>query len=126
LSRIWKSRRLLKTHRTREQDLASYRSIEAFKNGSRDKYASYLVLAALSVIFAIASATCVLLVALKGEFIEGSILPSQPTVFLSLMAFVFLLLSFLCISLIINAARRIERFDEYTREIRKKWGDDAV
>jgi hypothetical protein len=119
-------RKLIKSHRSKEQDLAAYRNIEAFKNGTRDKYATYIAMAVLSVIFAIGSATCVLLVALKGELIEGTILPSQPTVFLSLSAFGLFLVSFLSIFLIINAARRIERFDEYTAEIRKKWGDDAV
>ena len=41
-------RKLIKSHRTKEQDIAAYRSIEAFKNGARDKYASYIGLAVLS------------------------------------------------------------------------------
>ena len=125
--RYLEKRKLLKTHRTREQDLAAYRSIEAFRNGGRDRYPAYIALAVISVISAIGSATCALLVALKyWDVIEGTILPSQPTVFLSLSAFGFLAFSVLCVGLIVSTARRIERFDEYKAEIRKKWGEDAI
>jgi hypothetical protein len=41
----WEKRKLLKSNRTKEQDLAAYRGIEAFKNGSRDKYPIYAALA---------------------------------------------------------------------------------
>jgi hypothetical protein len=120
-------RRLIKTHRTREQDLATYRNIESFKNGTRDKYASYIALAVFAVNFAICGATCLLLLLLKyGDLGETGLLPSQPTVFLFVLTFLFLLLSLVFIIVIMQTARRIERFDEYTAEIRKKWGDDAV
>jgi hypothetical protein len=120
-------RKLIKSHRTKEQDLAAYRSIEAFKNGSRDKYPAYIALAVASVICAIGCATCVLLLALKyGGLIEGTILPSEPTVYLSVSAFAFLVFSVLFVGLIVSTARRIERFDEYKAEIRKKWGEDVI
>jgi hypothetical protein len=120
-------RKLIKSNRSREQDIAAYRSIEAFKNGSRDKYASYIAMSALSVIFAMGGATCVLLLALKyGTLVEDTVLQHQPVFFLSFLTFVFLLLSFLFLAIIIGTARRIDRFAEYTAEIRKKWGDDAV
>ena len=120
-------RKLIKSNRSKEQDIAAYRSIEAFKNGTRDKYASYAAAAALSVIFAVGGATCVLLLALKyGTLREDTVLLHQPVFVLSFLTFIFLLLSFLCIVVIISTARRIDRFDEYTVEIRKKWGDDAI
>jgi hypothetical protein len=108
-------RKLIKLNRSKEQDIAAYRSVEAFKNGSRDKYASYIAMSALSVIFAMGGATCILLLALKYD-----------AVFLFVLTFVFFLFSFLFLAIIIGTARRIERFAEYTAEIRKKWGDDAV
>jgi hypothetical protein len=120
-------RKLIKSKRTKEQDIAAYRSIEAFKNGTRDKYSSYIGLAILSVNCAIGGATCVLLLALKyGTFDETSLFPSQHTVFLSLIASLFFLLSILFLVIIVTTDRRIERFDDYTAEIRKKWGDDAI
>jgi hypothetical protein len=120
-------RKLIKSHRTKEQDIVAYRGIEAFKNGTRDKYPSYLALAVFSVNCAIGGATCVLLLALKyGELGETTLLPSQPTIFLSLLTFLFFLLGILFVILIPITDRRIERFDDYTAEIRKKWGDDVV
>jgi hypothetical protein len=120
-------RKLIKFNRSREQDIAAYRSVEAFKNGSRDKYASYIAMSALSVIFAIGGATCVLLLALKYEPLsQDTPYFHQPTFFLSFLTFVIFLLSFLFLAIIIGTARRIDRFDEYTAEIRRKWGDDVV
>jgi hypothetical protein len=120
-------RKLIKSNRTKEQDIAAYRSIEAFKNGTRDKYASYIGLAVLSVIFALGGATCVPLLALKyANLGETAVLLSPPHVFLPLLMILFLLLSMLFLIIILTTARRIERFDEYTAEIRKKWGDDVI
>jgi hypothetical protein len=120
-------RKLIKSNRTKEQDIAAYRSVEAFKNGTRDKYPSYIALAVFSVNCAIGGATCVLLLALKyGALDETTLVPTQPTVLLSLLTFLFFLLSILFLIILLTTARRIERFDEYTAEIRKKWGADAV
>jgi hypothetical protein len=69
-------------------------------------------------------ATSVLLLALA-DLGETGLLPSQPTVVLFVLTFLFLLLSLLFIILIMQTARRIERFDEYTAEIQKKWGNEV-
>jgi hypothetical protein len=120
-------RKLIKSHRTKEQDIAAYRSIEAFKNGTRDKYPPYLAMAVLSVNFAICGAVFVLLIALKyGSIDETTLLPSQLTIFFSLLAVLFFSFSALCLVLIPITDRRIQKFTEYTAEIRKKWGDDVV
>jgi hypothetical protein len=122
------NRRLIKSNRSQEQDIAAYRRVEAFKNGSRDRYATYIALSALSVIFAIGGATCVLLLALKyGDLNGGGLLVVDPITFaLILLTAMLFLTSFLFIAIIITTARRIERFDEYTTEIRAKWGNDAI
>jgi hypothetical protein len=120
-------RKLIKSNRTKEQDIATYRSIEALKNGTRDKYPSYIAMAVFSVNCAIGGAACVLLLTLKyGTFDETSLFQSPHTVFLSLISSLFFLLSLLFLVIIVTTERRIERFDEYTAEIRKKWGDDVV
>jgi len=75
-------RKLIKSNRTKEQDIAAYRSIEAFKNGTRDKYASYIALAILSVNFAVGCSTCILLLVLR--FDRAAVYPGEPLVFLTL------------------------------------------
>jgi hypothetical protein len=116
-------RKLIKSNRTKEQDVTAYRSIEAFKKGTRDKYASYVALAALSVIFTVGGATCALLWALKYNNAGESDLHAA---FLPILMAVFFLLSALFLAMIVATARRIERFDEYTAEMRAKWGPNVV
>jgi hypothetical protein len=117
-------RKLIKSNRTKEQDIAAYRSIEAFKNGTRDRYVSYIGMAVLSVLCAIGGATTVLLWELKPGDHDISLLPN--TVLLAILTLLFFLLSVLFLVIIAVTARRLERFDEYTAEIRDKWGDDVV
>jgi hypothetical protein len=117
-------RKLIKSHRTKAQDVAGYRGIEAFKNGSRDRYASYIGLAVLSVLCAIGGATTVLLWELKPWDPDISLLPNNAL--LAILTLLFFLLSVLFLVIIAVTARRLERFDEYTAEIRNKWGDDVV
>ena len=82
---------------------------------------------ALAVNFAICGATCVLLLALKyGDLGDTGFNPSQSTAFLFVLTLRFLMLSLMFIIVIISTARRIERFDDYTAEIRAKWGDDVI
>jgi hypothetical protein len=120
-------RKLIKSNRSREQEIAAYRGIEAFKNGSHDRYARYIAVSALSVIFAIGGATCVLLLALKyADFTATDLSTNNPTMALILLTAMFFLVSCFCIAIILTTARRIDRFDEYTAEIRAKWGNDAV
>jgi hypothetical protein len=120
-------RKLIKSNRTKEQDIATYRSIEAFKNGSRDKYASYFMLAVLSIFFANAGFACVLFWALKfGNLNLDFKLEDLPSLFLGFLAGASFMLSFVFLLILAQTARRIDRFDEYTAELRKKWGYDVV
>jgi hypothetical protein len=123
----FEKRKLIKSNRTKEQDIAAYRSVEAFKNGKRDKYASYIGMAILSVFFALAANTCIVIMVLKYQNLEqASELLNPPGIFFVLTTLLFLLFSLLFLIVIIGTSRRIEHFEEYTAEIRKKWGEDAV
>jgi hypothetical protein len=121
-------RKLLRSHQTKEQDVAAYKRIEAFRNGTRDKYSAYIGLAVLSVNCAIGCAVCVLLLALGyghlGTIIFGDINPAAMSLYL--VAVLFFLLSVLWLVVIAGTERRIQKFGEYTAEMRKKWGDDVV
>jgi preprotein translocase subunit SecG len=121
-------RKLVKSNRTKEQDIATYRSIEAFKNGTRDRYATYIGIAVLSIFSAIGGYTCIVLWVLKyGDMPETSPLPDHlPSLFLGFLAGAFFVLSLVLLLIIAVTARRIERFDEYTAELRKKWGNDVI
>jgi SNF family Na+-dependent transporter len=124
-------RKLVKSNRTKEQDIAAYRSIEAFKNGTRDKYVTYIGLAVLSTFFAIGGYTCVVLWVLRvlwyGDMRATTTLPDHlPSLFLGFLAGALFVLSLVLLLIIAATARRIERFDEYTAELQKKWGADVV
>jgi hypothetical protein len=123
-------RKLIKSNRTQEQDLKAFRSIEAFKNGSRDRYPAYIAMAVVSVFFFIGSATCVILGALEHPSAapdgETILLVWQRPMFIYLLAAIFFLVSVLFLIIIVETARRLDRFDEYKAELRKKWGDDVV
>lgn len=120
-------RKLIKFNRTKEQDIATYRNVEAFKNGKRDKYASYIGMAVLSVFCALAANTCIVIAVLRYQTLAQAELLNLPNLFLVLAAIFFLfLLSPVFLVAIIDTSRRIEHFEEYTAEIRKKWGDDAI
>ncbi len=115
-------RKLLKSHRTKSQDIAAYKRIESFKDGTRDKYPFYILLATASVLSGIASATCIVLFALNigtGVFID---LPNP----ILLVALFFACLAVATMGGIYETARRIENFEQYQAEIRKKWGENAV
>jgi hypothetical protein len=118
-------RKLVKSNRTKEQDIASYRQIEAFKNGTRDKYASYIGMAVLAIFFAIGGNTLLILMTIRNPHLEGWQL-SPPDIFLPLLAIFSLLISTLMLISIFVTSQRIERFDDYAAELRKKWGDDVI
>jgi hypothetical protein len=82
-------RKLVKSNRTRAQDIAAYRSIEAFKNGTRDRYASYIGLAVLSIFFAIGGATCILLWVLRNGDVDANSAVFSPSLSLGLLSVAF-------------------------------------
>lgn len=118
-------RKLIKSTRTKEQDIAAYRRIEAFKNGTRDKYATYIGLAVLAVFFAIGGNTLVVILAVKYPDFDGKIF-SPPDIFFLILAVMVLLISTPSLIAIFLISQRIERFDEYGAELRKKWGNDVI
>jgi hypothetical protein len=67
-------RKLLKTYRTKAQDLIAYQRIEDFRSGKRDRYPSYILLAVGAVINFVAFVALLFLIDLKyAGFIEGTV-----------------------------------------------------
>jgi hypothetical protein len=114
-------RKLIKSNRSKEQELANYKRVEAFKNGMRDRYPFYILLAIAAVISAVGSATCLVLLALKDWNVLDSLNP-----LLLLLTFLLSVFGVLFMAIIAATARQIEQFEQYQAEIRKRWGDDAI
>jgi hypothetical protein len=111
---------LIIAYRTKKQELAQYRRIEAFANSTRDRYPFYLLLIGSALISSIALSTCLILMMLKFTVSNGN------TVILPALIGIFFMVMIALMAAIGETARRIDRFDEYKAEIRAKWGDDAI
>jgi hypothetical protein len=62
-----------------------------------------------------------------GVFNDDSLEQQIPSsLLLGVLTGAFFVLGFLFLIIIATTARRIERFDEYTAELRRKWGEDVV
>jgi uncharacterized membrane protein len=114
-------RKLIKSNRSKEQELANYKRVKAFKNGTRDRYPFYILVATAAVISSVGLATCLVLLALQNWNVFDSLNPM-----LLLLAVLFGVLSVLFMVVIAETARHIEQFEQYRAEIRKKWGDDVI
>jgi hypothetical protein len=114
-------RKLIKSNRSKEQELANYKRVEAFKNGTRDRYPFYILVATAAVISSVGLATCLVLLALQNWNVFDSLNPM-----LLLLSVLFGVLSVLFTVVIAETARHIEQFEQYRAEIRGKWGDDVI
>jgi UDP-N-acetylmuramyl pentapeptide phosphotransferase/UDP-N-acetylglucosamine-1-phosphate transferase len=114
-------RKLVKTNRSKEQELANYKRVEAFKNGTRDRYSFYILAAVAAVISSVGLATCLVLLALQNWNLFDHLNPVLLilAVFLGVFAVLFM-------DVIAETARHIEQFEQYQAEIRRKWGDDVI
>ena len=114
-------RKLIKSNRSKEQELANYKRVEAFKNGTRDRYPFYILVATAAVISSIGSATCLVLLALQNWNVFDFCNPV-----LLFLAVLLPVLAILFMIVIAETARHIEQFEQYQAEIRRKWGDDVI
>jgi hypothetical protein len=117
-------RKLIKSNRSKEQEIANYKRVEAFKNGTRDRYPYYILIATAAVISAVGSATCLVLVILK--YWNGFDFPDFPLLLTLLLTLLFGIFAVVFMVIIAETARHIEQFEQYQAEIRKKWGDDVI
>jgi hypothetical protein len=114
LARFLESRKLLKTHKTRQQALRIFNRIKAFRDGTRDRYAFYILLASAAVVCAIIASTVVLIAVPPNEF--------HLAIPVYLLAAIAALMMLLLLIGIYETARQIESFDDYKREIEQRWG----
>jgi hypothetical protein len=108
-------RKLIKARKTRGQALRIYNRIQAFREGRRDRYSYYILLAGSAVLCAIASSTIIIGVLLISPSFE-------PTNVFLLMAFTLALFAVGFLAVIYETARQLERFDDYKKEFEERWG----
>jgi hypothetical protein len=110
-------RKLLKTHKTKKQALAVFNRIKAFREGKRDRYPFYIILAGAAISLSTGGSTLILISVLQQE---ASL---EFRVILFVLALISILIALLILTGIYETARQIERFDDYEAEFKNKWGD---
>jgi hypothetical protein len=118
LAHFLESRKLLKKTKTRRQALAGFNRIKAFREGRRDRYTYYMLLASGAQICAIFASTLFLVISIHSYDIPISI----EYLIVLLFAVIAVLLMLLFLTAIYETARQIDRFDDYKAEFEKRWG----
>ena len=108
-------RKLIKTHKTRQQALLGYERIKAFHEGRRDRYPFYMLLMGSSVLIAIAASTILIIIFIVSPKFENAVLWVAISAMLVIMSVVLL-------SGVYGIARQLERFEDYKKEFEKQWG----
>jgi hypothetical protein len=116
LARRLEQRRLTKANQTKQQAIRQYKLIAAFRKGTKDKYAYYLLIVAWAIICAIASATATILVVLVNPE------PTNPLIILVLIAVGFFVIGILLVPIVYATERRLDNFDAYKAEVEEQWG----
>jgi membrane protein implicated in regulation of membrane protease activity len=115
LLRFLENRKLIKTNKSKQQALQHYQHIKALRDGSKDKYAYYMLLLGLSVLSAIAASTIIISTFIFAPLYEVLLI-------LLLFAFVVALLSVIFLAAMYETSRRIKQFDRYKAELEGQWG----
>jgi hypothetical protein len=123
--RYLERRKLVKVNATKQQAIRAYNLVKSFHNRTRDRYPYYLQLTGWAVIFAVASATCIILIALIKPDIQlfGQVEPvGSLVVGLFVGAVACASISGLLMLVLYGTARNLDRFDDYKRELEQQWG----
>ncbi|WP_338833294.1 hypothetical protein [Bradyrhizobium septentrionale] len=120
-------RKLIKSIRSKEQEIKAYHRVKAFKDGIRDKYPHYILLATLCVCFELIAVMLALVAFVNFPISIADFFTVQPArLILGVLTGGFFVLGFGFLAIISDTERRLEKFDEYTAEVRRKWGGDDV
>ena len=112
------SRKLLKQTKTKQQALRGFNRIKAFHEGTRDRYAFYILLATAAIICAIIASTLILIISIQNHEYPVAI----EYAIVALVAVIAVLLATLLSVGLYETARQIERFDDYKAEFEARWG----
>jgi hypothetical protein len=96
-----------------------FNRIKSFREGTRDRYPFYIILASSAIICAMIALTLSVIL-VNQIYLLYSI--SSGGVIVALLAAIFFLMSILLLIGIYETARQIERFDAYKVEFETRWG----
>ena len=113
-------RKLLKQAKTKKQALVVFNRIKSFRDGTRDRYPFYIILASSAIICATIASTLLLMISIQNGGLLYSI--SIGYIEVALIAIIALLFAILLLVGLYDTARQIERFDAYKIEFEKRWG----
>jgi hypothetical protein len=122
IRRDLEKRKLVRGDATRQGAIRAYNQIKSFHNRTRDRYPYYLLLAGWAVIFAVASSTSIILLALMNPDLSASAPVAGSVFFLLLSAILFGILAVLLMATLHGTARQLNRFDDYKAELERQWG----
>jgi hypothetical protein len=111
-------RKLIKSRKSREQVLQTYRRIKSFHNGTADKYAYYILLSTGSVLSALLASV---MLNFLFQHIHGITIEPDEAIIL-LIATGAILIAVLLLGGIYETARQLTRFDDYKKEFEERWG----
>ena len=113
-------RKLTKANETRQQAIRTYKLITAFRRGTKDRYAYYLLCVGWAAICAVASGTTtILLVLVKPDM---NAIPGVLAAILLLLAVAFFVTALVLMVIPYDIQRKLENFDAYKAEFEKQWG----
>jgi len=112
-------RKLLKTHKTKQQALRLFNRIKAFREGTKDKYAYYILLASGGIMCAVAGSMLILIFSIANY--DKYAVSIEYLLVVMIGAFAVTIEAVL-LGGIYETARQLERFDDYKREFEKQWG----
>ncbi len=112
-------RKLLKRARTKKQALEVFNRVKSFRDGTRDRYPFYILLASSAIICVMVALTILLTLVVR----IGSLYSiSDGDVVVALTAVIIFLFAVILLIGIYETARQIERFDAYKLEFETRWG----
>jgi hypothetical protein len=112
-------RKLLKRTKTKKQALVEFNRIKSFRDGTRDRYSFYILLASYAILLAIMSSTLFVIFSIQ----SGNVYPvSIEYGAVALVATLALFPAAVLPVVIYDTARKIERFDDYKLEFETRWG----
>jgi hypothetical protein len=120
LMRQLQQRRLTRANETREQAIRTYKRIVAFRNGTKDKYAYYLMTVGWASVFAVASGAAAIAIFLK--FPAPSEIPDLGELALLLIAIGCFVSAIVLLLVMYDTERKLENFAAYKSDMEKQWG----
>jgi hypothetical protein len=112
-------RRLIKTHKTKQQALQFFNRIKAFREGTKDRYAYYILLASSGIMCVVGGSMFIIIFSIA-NYDKSSV--SVEYFFIVVIGALAMVIGFLLLSGIYETARQLERFDDYRKEFENRWG----